>query len=156
MNYMQILAYAEQLFNQIAPYWEYAKKELRTWLGPEPLTYYLLTDGRVLPSTITLPDEVKAETFTFDPFLKRMKKSLGEQEGRLRPLPFIGIVLKTPSFEVDISEWLGELRAFPNPEFVTAKQLILLWSHVHNKYITFQNGSLLLVKNDGTEETVDL
>jgi hypothetical protein len=151
---MQILALTEQILNQVHPYWEYVKQEMRTWLGPVPLTYYLFEDGRVLPSTIELPESVRSAVFTFNPFSKRIQKLSSLEEGRFKPLPYIGIVLKASSEEIDITEWVGEIRAFPIPEFITAKQIILLWSHVHNKYVSFANASIHIIKDDGDEETI--
>ena len=56
--------------------------------------------------------------------------------------------------EIDISEWVGDVRAFPIPEFITAKQILTLWSFTQHKYISFANANISIVKSDGTEETL--
>lgn len=154
MFYIQILAMAEQILTQVAPYWEYAKQEARNWLGPAPIRFFLMPDGRVLPSSIVLPDDAKEGVFVYDPFSKRITKLLGTEEGRFKQLPYLGIVLKMQRDEIDISEWVGDIRAFPIPECITAKQILTLWSSTQHKYISFVNANISIVKSDGTEETL--
>lgn len=156
MIILQLLALGEQLLNYVYPYWEDAKQSLRDWLGPTPLTYHLLKDGRVLSSTIVLPDEIKSETYAYWPIQKQMTKLLTLVDGRYKPLPIIGIVLKTSQETIDISDWLGDIRAYPVPEQITAKQILLLWSLVQNRYVEFEGSTVEIVKNDGSQETITL
>jgi hypothetical protein len=71
-------------------------------------------------------------------------------------LPFIGIVHKSSTGTTDISEWVGEIRACPIPEFLTVKQILLLWSFVHETHLSLQDVTVGVVKDDGTEEDVHL
>ena len=142
--------------NQILPVWEVVKQGLRDWLGPIPQSYYILPDGRVLPSTFTLPEYIQPDVYVFHPLTKRIIKFANVEQGRFKPLPFIGIVIKSRSLEIDISEWLGEIRAFPVPECMNAKQILLLWSYAHNQYISFADATMHIVKDDGTEETIEV
>jgi len=154
---LNLLALAEQLITYAAPYWEYVKQELRTWLGPVPIRYFLIPDGRVLPSIMIMPEDTNANTYVYDPFTKQITKVQAiSDEGRYKQLPIIGIVIKHASGTIDISDWVGELRAKPVPDFITAKQLVILWSYVHNTFVPFTESSLSIVKNDGTEETIVL
>ena len=149
------LAFAEQMITTLLPYWESLKHELRVWLGPEPLTYHILPDGRVLHSSVVLPEEVRSNAFLFDPITKHITKLVEPVNGRFKPLPYIGIELENSTMKIDISDWLGEIRACPVPE-ISAKQVLLLWSIVHNKYIVFDGSTMQIVKSDGTQETIAL
>lgn len=156
MSFLQLLAFTEQIYTQIVPYWEYVKQELRNWLGPVPLTYFLLHDGGVIPGSFQLSSENRSNAFVYSPSSKQIRKLEQVEEGRLKPLPFIGIVHKSQEGDTDISEWLGDVRAFPIPEFLTVRQILLLWSFVHHIYLPLHNVTIAVVKSDGTEEEVQL
>jgi hypothetical protein len=156
MSYLQLLALSEQIYSRVLPYWEYIKQELRNWLGPVPRTYALLQDGGVVPGTFQLSMDIRSRAFVYSPSTKTILKLLNIEEGRKKPLPFIGIVHKSSTGETDISEWLGEIRAYPIPEFLTVRQILLLWSFVHETHLPLQDVTVGVVKDDGTEETVHL
>lgn len=57
---------------------------------------------------------------------------------------------------VDISDWVGEIRAFPVPE-LPVKQLLTLWSLVHHQYVPLSGGAQVNVtKNDGETDLITL
>lgn len=114
-----------------------AASVLRTWLGPEPQNYYLLADGRVLPATIKLPVDILDNAFLFDVSTNHMTTAIQTYpEGRFKPaVPYLSLVIKQPTAEdIDLSEWVGELRANPVPESLPLKQLVTLWSLVSSRY----------------------
>jgi len=147
--YMEYLAWYERVSVSIHSFWEFVKHELRIWLGPEPSSYYLLSDGRVLPSSITLPEDVRPHTYIYDPHTKYIRLYTNSS-GRFRPLPFLGMRFE----DHDISDWVGEIRAYPVPN-LSVKQIVTLWSLSHTTYIPAR---LLVhvVKNDGTEGDVEI
>jgi hypothetical protein len=115
-----------------------AASVLRSWLGPEPQNYYLLADGRVLPVTTNLPQDILENAFLYDPRTNRIVAAAATStEGRYKPaVPYLSVVIKQPITEdIDLSEWVGELRANPVPESLTLKQLVTLWSYTNNKYV---------------------
>ena len=155
MSVIQLLAFVENLITIANPYWEDAKQMLREWLGPVPHTYHLLADGRVLRHDVSLPEEIRALAYMFNPLTRKMSKLVPSgEDGRYKALPFIGIVINGPD-RIDISDWLGEIRSYPIPD-ITPKQIVLLWSLVHNNYIPSENATLDIVKNDGSQETIPL
>lgn len=152
MSRLELLAIYERISVYIYEHWEYVKQELRVWLGPEPLTYFLLDDGRVLPSTITIPEDYRTTTYQYTPHNKQITLlTEPNPEGRFRPLPYLGIVIGT----IDISDWLGELRANPVPPNITANQIVQLWSYSSNTFLP-KTGEIKIVKSDGTEETTPM
>ena len=138
MEYAKYAKYANQAYDFVQSQVQTAVSALRTWLGPEPHNFYLLADGRVLPTTISLPADVEATTFLFNPLTYHFTKATATApEGRFKPaVPYLSVVIKQPVLgDVDLSEWVGELRANPVPENLPLKQLVTLWSLVHNKYV---------------------
>jgi hypothetical protein len=154
MSFLHILALTEQVYQYVQPYWEYLKKEVRNFLGPEPISYLLLEDGNVIPSSFKLPNEMRPSSFVYHPLTRQILRLDILGEGRLKPLPYLGIVFKSPTQEVDISEWVGNIRAYPVPAFLTAKQLLGLWSNVHAQHLFGKDASIHIVKEDGSEETL--
>jgi len=151
MNQMWLLATYTQIMDIVEAYWMYVKHELRSWLGPEPLTYWLLEDGRVLPSTITLPDEYKSTTHVYNPTTKQITLlTEPNPEGRFRPLPFLGMTFG----ELDLSDWIGEIRTNPVIPNISPKQILQLWSYTHNTFLP-KHGTICVIQSDGTEEKVE-
>lgn len=153
---MKTLAMYEQfLTNVVDPFWEMFKQSLRDWLGPEPVTYFLMENGHILPSYMILSDEQKAKAYLYHPVQKRITRANNPMpEGRFRPLPFIGIYITKSNETTDITEWLGEVRANPVPADMSAQQLILLWCYAKNRYISLENCKIHTVRSDGEEEDI--
>ena len=155
---MQFLAFYERATTFVQGYWEKTKTHLREWLGPEPQKWYLLEDGRVLPSTVMLPTVVMDMTYCFDPSTNRitLRTWLGP-EGRFRPMPYLALTFEEEDVGItDISDWLGELRTNPAPVAIPVEQLITLWSFVHNQYVPMTHITIRYTKADGSEDTVHL
>lgn len=153
---MQFLAFYERATTFVQGHWEIAKTHLRAWLGPEPQKWYLLADGRVLPSAVMLPPSVTATTYCFDPSTNRMTLN-GATEGRFRPMAYLSLAIEEEGVGItDISDWIGELRTNPAPVAIPVEQLITLWSLVHNQYVPMTHIMIRYTKADGSEDTVHL
>jgi hypothetical protein len=156
---LQGLAYYEQLSVLVKDYLSAAASYARKQLGPEPQSYYLLSDGQVLPTTTILPESVFKQAYVYDPHTLRITlASYTTPEGRFKRLPYIALQVCHPDTEtIDMSDWLGEVRANPVPE-LDVKQLVVLWSYVHRQYVPiFSGGATIKSTNgDGEESSVTL
>lgn len=153
---MEYAKYANQAYDFLQRQVQNAVSALRTWLGPEPQNYYLLADGRVLPTTVTLPNDVAELAFLFNTLTQHFTSAtVTAPEGRFKPaVPYLSLVIKQPiTGDIDLSEWVGELRANPVPENLPLKQLVTLWSLVHNQYIPLSY-TLATINANGDYETV--
>jgi len=151
---LECLAFYEQTSVVVKGYWEIAKSLVRQWLGPEPLTWLLLADGRILPSSVLLPESVKSSTYEFDPHTNRMKLANDTEDGRFRPMRYLSLTVEEPVGNTDLSDWLGEIRAKPVPESMRVQQLITLWSLTNNQYLPITNVTIRYTNSEG-DETVE-
>lgn len=136
-----------------------AKNALRVWLGPAPQNYYLLADGRVIPASIPLPAEEQQQAQLFEVQSNRLfSAATPNPVGRFRPIPFVSAIANHPTYgAIDLTDWIGELRANPVPQNLGILQLLQLYSLVHNVFVPIRGGvTLNVVKNDGTEEIIRL
>ena len=154
---VQTLAYCEQFRAWITPYVEAAKSKLRIWLGPEPINYTLLADGRVLPASISIPEHIGATAYTYHAETQQITQyGAANPEGRYRRLNTIALQVIDPIVgSVDMSDWLGEVRANPVPGLMP-KQILNLWSAVHNTYVPVNGVNLRATHSDGTEYSYDI
>jgi hypothetical protein len=135
---MEYAKYADRAYDYVQQQVQNAISALRTWLGPEPQNYYLLADGRIMPTTIVLPTDVAEVAFLFNYKKNRLTSAVETlTEGRFKPaVPYLSLVIKQPiTGDIDLSEWLGELRANPVPENLPLKQLVTLWSLTNSRYV---------------------
>lgn len=128
---------------------------LRNALGPTPISYILLQDGRVLPTCIEIPQAVLTTSYVFDPASQRLTQHNSDPNQRHRRLPTIAASFNHPSTgNVDISDWLGEIRAYPVPD-LPIKQILTLWSFTQNMYVPLSDGvQVSITKNDGETELI--
>jgi hypothetical protein len=152
--FLQLLAF----WHAVTVWWqgvqEAIKARIRSVVGPAPACYFLLEDGRVLPATIELPIIVRNTAHIYDPTTHRL--SQGATEGvRFRRLQIIALSLTHPSVgTLDLSDWVGDLRAHPVPE-IGAKQLLTLWSMAQNTYVPLSDGAqVTITKNDGETDLI--
>jgi hypothetical protein len=145
--WLSLLAFYERASSFIKYYVNSSKHYARYYLGPEPVNYYLFRDGRLLPTTVQVPEEI--DCFVYNTAtLQITERNNPNPTGRFRALPYLGISVGT----LDISVWLGEVRA--NPVFAfRPRQLLELWSLLHNTYVNL-DVSIQVVHSDGTEETL--
>ena len=151
---LQALAYYEQLSVLVKDYLSAAASYVRSKLGPEPQSYYLLSDGQVLPITTNLPEHIFEQAYIYDPRTLRITLAFNTTpEGRFKRLPCIALQVTHPDTgTIDMSDWLGEVRANPVPE-LDLQQLALLWSHVHCRYVPIlSRGSIIKTTNSDGEE----
>ena len=154
--YLQALALYGNVCTYATYYWLLAKQYARAWLGPEQQQYYLLSDGQVLPSTTQLPDTVRQAAHIYDPLTSRITLFQNrEPDGRFRPLRYISMRIDNAIVgNIDISEWLGDIRANPVPS-LSPKQILNLWAYTQNQYIPQEGATTLFVTSSmGEEETV--
>lgn len=148
---LTLLAFWHKLTTYLTFVCDSGKQWLRDILGPSPTNYYLLTDSRVLPSSIVLPELELQSAYIYNPHTLRIYQNNTSQEERFRRLPYIAASFNHPTTgEVDISDWVGEIRAHPVPE-LPVKQLLTLWSYAHNRYVPLSDGvQVSITKNDGS------
>ena len=155
---LEALALYEQVSVVVKGYLNKAAHGARVWLGPEPEAYYLLPDGQVLPTTVVLPESVFAKAYVYNPDTQRITlASNTNPDGRFRPLAYLAVQVAHPDTgTIDMSDWLGDVRANPVPE-LSSQQLITLWSYTHNRYVPFCPGTTITVAmSDGTEASTIL
>jgi len=153
---LEIAAFYHRAFVFLCGVWESAKSLARSFLGPEPERLYVFTDGRVAPVRFDLPEALQSTTYVFDPATNRITlASAPEPEGRFRRLPLIGLRLEHPSIEpVDLSDWIGDIRANPVPS-LTTKQLIQIGSYTQQRYLPTGDGAIAHVVGEDGETTQD-
>jgi hypothetical protein len=154
---LTILAFYERASTVIKSYTEAAKSYARAWLGPEPQNWYLLPDGRVLPTTIPLPPAVKEGTYLYHVGNNRITKASElEPTGRFRPLRIVGMSYTHGEFgSAEITDWIGELRANPVAD-INPKQILTLYSLVTNHFLPLSGGvRISITKNTGEESVIE-
>lgn len=150
---LAFLSYLNVFYTHLVAWSEVAKSQLRTWLGPAPLNYYLLADGRVVPTSTQLPQQEVATANLFEVQSNRIvPASNPAPQGRFRPIPFVSAVVNHPVYgATDLTDWIGELRANPVPD-LRIQQLLQLFSLVHNVFVPIRGVTINVVKNDGEED----
>jgi hypothetical protein len=154
--WLQLLAFWHQLMVYSTIVWNATLAKIRTAVGPAPVNYVLLEDGRVLPDSIQVPDEVRSSTYLYDSHSHRLSLlSNNDPAARFRRLHVIAASFNHQSTgEVDISDWLGEVRAHPVPD-LPVKQLLTLWSLTHHRYVPLSEGvQVSLTKSDGETDLI--
>ena len=155
---MEYAKYANMAYDYVQQQVQNAVSALRTWLGPEPQNYYLLADGRIVPTTVTLPPDVAEVAFLFNTLTQHFTSVTATAPmGRFKPaVPYLSIVIKQPiTGDIDLSEWVGELRANPVPETLPLKQLITLWSLTNSRYVPLSY-TLETINSEGEYEIVTI
>lgn len=150
--WLQCLAFYEHTAVFLKQYTTAVQSRFRSWLGPEPQDYHLLSDGSVLPTSISLPSSVTTTTFRYDCTAHRLSPVVAAAEGRFRPVPIVALRVERDDVgSRDISEWIGELRQRGMIEAPNIKQLLQLYSFVTNTYVPLSGATVYLTRSDGTE-----
>ena len=154
---LAFLSYLNVFYTHLVAWSEAAKSQLRTWLGPAPQNYYLLADGRVIPTTTQLPQQEITTAQLFEVQSNRLVPASNPiQQGRFRPIPFVSAVVNHPIYgATDLTDWIGELRANPVPN-LRIQQLLHLYSLVHNVFVPIRGVTVNVVKNTGEEEIIQI
>ena len=156
---LNLLAFYEKTCRFLKPYFQDAQQYARDWLGPSPQNILLLEDGQVLPSTTNLPDIVRNSAHLFDPLTNQMTLlNNPSPEGRFRRLHYLSAELQHELVgSLDISDWIGEIRANPVPHTMSLKQLFQLYGQVHSTYIPLSDGVTITgTTSDGETVTINL
>ena len=156
--WLQLLAFWHNLVILATNVCNEGKQYFRNILGPAPQTYILLQDGRVLPGSIALTRSVRATSYLYVPETHRISAvENADPNARYRRLSDIAASFQHPSVgNVDISDWLGEIRANPVPE-LSVKQLLTLWGLTQNRFVPLSGGvQVTVTKNDGETELITL
>lgn len=139
-----------------------AESWMRRYLGPEPQNWNLLSDGRVLSSSIALPPHVQETTYVYDITnnqITKMAAPTATTAPRRRPLPILALQVQHPDVgSIDVSDWIGEIRTvfdFAPPVF-SPRQLVQLWGAIHNRYVPIEGARAVVTRNDGSNESVEL
>jgi hypothetical protein len=146
--------------NTFLNYYTQKKTALAAWLrqqlGPQPQNWVLLQDNRILPSTLPLPPHIQSNAYLFNIQTSQITKMDGTAPGRHRPLSILALQIQhTDVGSIDISDWVGEIRIFPSRD-ITPRQLVELWSAVHNRYVPLEDVRAVVTRNDGSVENVVL
>jgi len=153
---LSAIAFYERVSVYLQELWEYTKGETRTWLGPAPVRLVLLADGRILPATVDLPASVQETAFFYDAGTHRIAKIGHPPEGRFRRLPYVSLRVEHPTEgTVDLSDWIGGLRANPVPT-LPLTQLLLLASLSLHRYIPIAGATLYTTDDEGIDATTAL
>jgi hypothetical protein len=121
---------------------ETCKTYLRSWLGPAPCSYRLLSDGRVFPSTISLPPSLLETAYTYVPDSVVLQQS--NVTTRAKRLSWVAVELEG----TDLSDWIQSLRWSGTTE-PSLSSLVTLWSLIHQQLFSF--GTII----KGTKNTAE-
>ena len=154
---ISLLAYSNVFFTEFSKILKHIKFTIVYCLGNNPTNYYLLRDGRVLPDTISLPEYEVQNAYIYNSDTHTICKANDPfPQGRFRSLPYLSITFQNTYIQqVDISDWLGEIRANPVPNDIQVKQILTLWSLVNKQYIPEGDGTTIhVVDSDANETTI--
>jgi hypothetical protein len=133
----------ERITNYCSSLSKTCKIYLRSWLGPAPCSYWLLSDGRVLPSTITLPFSLLATTYTYSPDSVILQQS----NSTARPTRLSWVAVEVDG--TDLSDWIQSLRWSGTTE-PSLTSLVTLWSLIHQQ--VFSIGTVIKATKNTAEE----
>lgn len=125
---------------------------LRNRLGPEPEHVVVLANGDVCRSSLRGIDLSGA--FMYEPDENRIVGQ--QQQGRLRPPPFIGLQVTINGTVTDLSDWVGELRCAAMPVPLTALQLVQVRFLSQGLYLPSRGFELYSVDRMGDEARTTL
>ena len=105
-------------------------------LFPEAPNYYILYNGDVIPANVKGAEKYLSSSYLFDTDTQRITAANAPTPaGRFKGIGVLGLsILRKDEPPIDISEWVGNIRANP-PITLTARQLVVLWSKIHKVYI---------------------
>jgi len=150
---VQLLVYYNYVHERTVHYTFVAKQILRRWLGPEIPNFYVLENGDTVPTTAEIPTDVLETAYFYDVESQRLTKT-GTTEGRYRPVPLLGLVVRNPAIGmIDLTDWVGNIRMNPVAP-ISAKTLVGLWSAINNRYIPTQGTLLEVTDSNGDTSTV--
>jgi hypothetical protein len=132
-----------RITNYCSSIYETTLNGVRTWLGPLPQSYYILADGRVVPSTTTLPIPFLGTHYQYTPGESIIRQSFST----VRPKRFAWIAVEID--HNDLSDWIQTLRWVGEQE-PSLCSLVTLWSMIHQR--VFEFGTTIHATKNTTEE----
>jgi len=132
-----------RITNYCSSIYEISLNKARTWLGPLPQSYYVLSDGRVVPSTMTLPSSLLGTYYEYIPDTFVLQQSFSTS--RPRRISYIAVELEGE----DLSDWIQSLRWVGSVE-PSLQSLITLWGYIHQR--VFAYGTIVHATKNTAEE----
>lgn len=135
-----------RITNYCSSIYEISLNKARTWLGPLPQSYYVLEDGRVVPSTLTLPISILRTHYEYIPDTFVLQQSFSTS--RPRRISYIAVEVDGQ----DLSDWIQSLRWVGSAE-PSLPSLVTLWGLIHQRI--FELGiTIRATKNTAEEVTM--
>ena len=132
-----------RITNYCSSIYEISLNKVRTWLGPLPQSYYVLTDGRVVPSIMTLPSSLLGTYYEYKTGESIIRQSFST--ARLRRISYIAVEVEGN----DLSDWIQSLRWVGSAE-PSLQSLVTLWGLIHQR--VFELGTTIHATKNTAEE----
>ena len=132
-----------RITNYCSSMYEISLNKARTWLGPLPQSYYILADGRVVPSTMILPISFLGTHYQYTPNEHVLQQSFST----VRPKRVSWIAVEMDHY--DLSDWMQSLRWVGSVE-PSLPSLITLWGLIHQR--VFELGTTIHATKNTAEE----
>lgn len=143
LGIMDILVFYERISKYVQTHWEIAKEATRNYLGPSPNTTYLLFDNEdVIPAG---KEHCKYPYVAhYSPTSNRITSAT---EAPYKRLPWISIRHIIGDHEIDLTEWLSEVRT-NTP--VSLMAILRIASHTLNVHLPeTDHAKVLVIMRDG-------
>ena len=144
---MDIAVFCVIWYGRITDYcssiYETSLNQVRTWLGPLPQSYNLLEDGRVVPSTMTLPISFLGTHYEYIPEEHVLRQSMST--ARPRRISYIAVEVDGH----DLSDWIQSLRWVGSAE-PSLSSLVTLWGYTHQRIFAY--GTVIRATKNTAEE----
>ena len=148
---LQCLIYYGQFTDWCSIQWNKMKVNLRTWLGPAPITYQLLPDGRVVPGTVQIPLSILHQTYLYTPDSTMLEVQTADaSQLRSQRFPWIAVEIEEGSERIDLSDWVQSLR-WKGSTIPSLGSLLTLWSFLSSRAVS-STCIIHTVKNSGDTE----
>ena len=132
-----------RITNYCSSIYEISLNKVRAWVGPLPQSYHVLTDGRVVPSTLILPSSLLGTHYEYIPEEHVLRQSLST--ARSRRISYIAVEVEG----YDLSDWIQDLRWVGSAE-PSLHSLVTLWGLIHQR--VFAYGSIVHATKNTAEE----
>ena len=132
-----------RITNYCSSIYEIGLNQVRKLLGPLPQSYYVLSDGRVVPSTLILPSSLLGTYYEYIPDTFVLQQSLSTS--RPRRISYIAVEVDGH----DLSDWIQSLRWVGSAE-PSLQSLVTLWGLIHQRIFAY--GTIVHATKNTAEE----
>ena len=132
-----------RITNYCSSIYEISLNKVRAWVGPLPQSYHVLTDGRVVPSTLILPSSLLGTHYEYIPEEHVLRQSLST--ARSQRISYIAVEVEG----YDLSDWIQDLRWVGSAE-PSLQSLVTLWGLIHQR--VFAYGTVVHATKNTAEE----